>query len=521
MNLLKNINLNKLIAIGLMLFTILAVSSCGSTTDIVDGDTDGDEETIVDGDKESTSDGDTDDAVDGDIDGDTEENIDGDTDGDIDVDATESSPIYTMTGDKQTNGEELGEELKAFLSEISLAKNNSKLEPFVTLPGEAQMQVHPAAAFDNSGIWIVYNNFANEDNGNGAIYLTKIASDGSYLVDPIKVSTLDDTNNIDPALTIGDDTITVVWAGDNSSAQPNNLAIYYRQFDKNGTSKSDNEIKYIPIVDNAEVQANVWIVQVCSLQNNAFAIAGSWADPDINAWRVFVQRFDAEGKTSGNLIPAYKESAYSQTTASIRANSDDTIFVSWVEQPPEEGTPDYVVFTSIAADSETPNPATPIDPTDGTMSGTPIVNIVPDAQETVFVSYYAETSSTNTNIIIQDATNLDNEGNIGTFGKSGKYEYSQNVAPTSTGGAVMWARQTSGFYGDIFFNSFDRDENGIVPASTEMQLNTANAVAYYTPSLIAITANLYFAMWVEPSKNMVNETVYTLKSRFIDRRQER
>jgi hypothetical protein len=359
-------------------------------------------------------------------------------------------------------------------------------------------QIHASVAFDGDALWLAYN--APDDLGTGGfdVFLSRIACNGTRLLDPIPVSTNANSNDVDPTVVLGDDRVYVVWAADNGTGI-DNMDILYRVFDRDGAPIMASNRILETTRDGDPVTGNAMFPTVTALPDGGFAIAGVRGLEETGTFQAFVQRMDASGEPVGAAFDGYFEVGVTQTSPAVAASSDGAMHIAWERS--EAVDEDYVVRGRVAANDTTVAPSPP--PTVG-VGEAASPNLAIGHEGNVYLSYVAPSTG---DLVIEDGADLGDSPPSATFGGLGRLDHSPVVATDVGGGAVAYHRNISGFRNEVIVQAFSYDGAEFV---VDAEVSAAAEAPPYAPAFAAIGDRVYFVAWSEGTS-----PAFYLKGRFI------
>lgn len=214
----------------------------------------------------------------------------------------------------------------------ALARCVSALGPaaFDVAPATDGAQIHADAAFDGEAVWVVWASFA--EDGGGDIFGTRIGCDGTVLVPPLAMNVAFDANDLDPSVAASAGRVLVAWHSDNG-ASPENLDIYLRLFERDGTPVWDAERLFEGVVDGAVNTRNAWMPDLAPFPHGGFGLAGAWGTEGAPAFQVFVQALSSEGEALGDAVNVDLDAEASQIEPELAASPAGELAVLWADAP--------------------------------------------------------------------------------------------------------------------------------------------------------------------------------------------
>ncbi len=214
----------------------------------------------------------------------------------------------------------------------ALARCVAALAPaaFDVAPAAEGTQIHADAAFDGEAVWVVWASFA--EDGGGDIFGTRVGCDGEVLVAPLRLNVAFDANDLDPTVAASAGRVLIAWHSDNG-ASPENLDIYLRLFERDGTPVWDSERLYEGVVVGATNTRNAWMPDLAPLPGGGFALAGAWGTEGAPAFQAFVQALAHDGAALGEAVNVALDAESGQTEPEVAASTDGMLAVTWADAP--------------------------------------------------------------------------------------------------------------------------------------------------------------------------------------------
>ena len=364
---------------------------------------------------------------------------------------------------------------------------------FPLFPDLPDTQIHAVAAFDGEALWLAFDVPRSDGSGAFETWAARLRCDGTFAVAPFRVGTVTRGNEIEPDLAIRDGRVFIAWEVD-TGGDPN-LFIVYRMFQADGTPLMTQDRLLPMTVGGKTFAASAWMPKVAALPSGAFALSGSWADPQAKGFQAFVARVDAEG-TAGDLIPVYGDLEASQVYPAIAADDDGRLFVAWAREVADAD--DRVYFTSFApggAVGDAPVPGSP-----ATASAGAALATAPGAKGQALVAFGA--GGTDSDIVVRAALPADDTSPRAVFGAKNQVDHTPTVVAVDGGGAVAWFRIRAGIRDDVLIQAFAFDGPSLKKVRAETLLNPAetgndHAAGPYQAAMTPVGGGLYFLAWSE------------------------
>lgn len=509
-----------------------------------------------------------------------------DTQADVPADA-----VQDVAGDHgsdvagDTNGSDVVDVNKC----IEKIKDN---EIFQLFPNDNPTQIHPSAAFDGEAIWFAWSAVV-ESTGLFEIRAARMACDGTLLVTPFSVDSINPGNSFEAEIALSGGNMLIAWHVDDSMYDPagsnarvnatyttdviddtstdtnvpadiiedtavpadvpvdtvipadtiadaptdtaivdvvqppnDNMLVRYRTFKIDGTPIMAEALRYLPELDGEEPLVNNWLPKVTGLPDGRFAMSSAWAWPGGKVFQTVIQRFNADGTKSGNLIHPYPAPNMEEMYPDISADGAGNLHLVWVEEgwlvTEQNSIWAQISSATIMADSEVPLEESPVVIFSGEY---PSIKATSDGNVfTVFgglgedIKVYAETAGRT----VVATTNLD---------YNSVDEYSPEVAVGPNGPAVVWYRSrddgggANAFNNDVMIKTLAwNGGNSITTFGDPIVVNTINglvkhsAISVYEPIIVSLGQGNYLVSWTERDYQVIDgtgKTMYKVFGRFM------
>jgi len=358
-------------------------------------------------------------------------------------------------------------------------------------PGGPDTQIHGAAAFDGEGIWIAYNR--PRDDGWFDVYATRIACDGSVLVEPWRLNEDDGANHVDPALAVDGDAVLVAWHRDDGQF-PHNLSTWVRGFDLDG-NPAGAAMELATTWDGEPLQGNVWMPAVAARPGEGLVVAGVRGLPDLDRFQVYLQPVDTTGQPTAETVNPDVDGAASDSAPALAATADGRLALAWTRTP-DDGD-DAVVRLTFEAGSWAPD-GDPAEVAPGEVTGGA-------ALDGPHLGWHRETLGG----YAVHAVSLDG-GDGMELGHGDAFDHTPALAATDDGGAVTWLRVDQGIRNDLFVTRYAEGGDSL-DAGAPAQVETDGPVGPYAPDLVHLTGDVWFAVWAEGES-----PAFRLVGRYLD-----
>ncbi|MBW2461343.1 MAG: hypothetical protein JRH11_06825 [Deltaproteobacteria bacterium] len=343
-------------------------------------------------------------------------------------------------------------------------------------------QIHPAAAWDGEGIWVVYSR--PDDAGLFDTYATRRGCDGAALVEPFSVSSAPAFgNDIDPELAIAGDRMLIAWNTDDGVG-PNNLSVRYRVFGLDGTPVGDDRTLETTHM-GAAVTGNQLGASVAGTPSGGFVIAGGRGGvAGVTAFSAYTQPLTRDGAPDGATLEPMINADASQTATAVDVDTDGTVWVAYTESIVEPAS-EHLMVRSFAA-------AAPEVGVEGLLSSAGASVLAADGA--VWVAFSGLIAS-EINLRLVDATVPLASRTAAVWGDRGRIESAVRLAVAPDGAlAAVWFRNVSGFTNEIYAARFSAGNPPTVAAPMRVDPGTAPA---YQPALTHVEGDYWFMAFAE------------------------
>lgn len=355
-------------------------------------------------------------------------------------------------------------------------------------PAGPDTQIHAAAAYDGTGIWVVYNRPGSDSNFE--VWAVRLACDGTPLVKPFRVNHESGYNDTDPALAVNANVVMFAWQEDNGQS-PNNLSVRYRSFNIDGSPLMAAD-HVLDLTGGLAEGQNSWMVKLAALPDAKFALVSAVGAKGYQGFQVWMQIIDQAGSNVGSgLLPA-PEKGVTQTFPTVASDMVNTIYIAWQRESNDDSTDVGVRMVSIPIIGTVKDPVQAFDPYSGHR------NQAPDYTSTVQGGLpwmaFQTSGQTATHIAVRNGRDFSAASVILDDGPG--MNHTPAVVSVQNGGAIVWYRQLSGIKNEVRFQEFQTDTAGNpIMLGKSVQLNT-NPAAPYQPAIAALPDG-YFVAWSE------------------------
>ncbi|MEE2904337.1 MAG: hypothetical protein VYC39_18555 [Myxococcota bacterium] len=333
---------------------------------------------------------------------------------------------------------------------------------------DSRTQIHASAAFTGSYVWVAYNRPRSDSKFD--VYASAFNCDGSKLFEALKISQSSTRNDIEPQVTVVADRVIVVWQSDNSMG-PNNLDIWYRMFEFDGTPITDEQ-RLEMTRKGVQESGNAWMPAVCAMSDH-FVVSGSWGHSETPQFAVFAQRISLDGKLIGEAMDGALQPQFSQVFSSVGCRDDEGIELAWVNSTTaidEIVTANFVKGSTVAQSSR-------ILATGDNAS----ITLSPNGR---FIAFAHEQNG-ETDVTLLDSEDPQNEISTGSRGRI-------DFGPVISQQGLIHYRNVRGLNNQVVFARFETDPLSL---SDTVTLNSDSAPPY-SPVLIDLPGGM-FAAWSE------------------------
>ena len=357
-------------------------------------------------------------------------------------------------------------------------------------------QFYSSAAFDGNATWVVYNRPESETVDDEAMFVARIACDGTFDVEPLQISeSSSDRRNYHPAIVAHDGRVHVVWVSQPNDANPK--AIKYMWFRADGTPGLIEPADVTPTGQFDPVSETIWELDIAAYSTGATVVASAGGAE----WQAVAQRFGFDGLRVGPAFYPFPNKGVNQTRPTITARPDGELFIAWTRYVPADtvmGTPedpDRTVMVSIPAgateaEQTAPFPAAPL-------SGKNTISRFakdPGPDGELFLAFQVQTDTTAT-IAVRDGSRFDTVTNT-TVGTQGYINFRPSVAASADGGAVAWFRyRASPINNEVVIQGFTSENGGFANLPAVDVPVEAKAIPPNGPGLAQVSGSTYAVTW--------------------------
>lgn len=394
-------------------------------------------------------------------------------------------------------------------------------EPFAAfdLPRTA---IHPATAFDGTGIWYAVNLPAGDGSGNLVPWAARMACDGTMLVAPFLVADVGH-NAVDPAVAVSGDAVLVVWQVDDPDKAPDNMDVWVRAFGVDGQPRSEATLLE-PTSGAAPIPGTLWMPAVAPI-DGGFLVAATLADAQAQRFQTLVARLGPDGAPAPGddgpldaFLPA-REDGIGQVYPAVAVAGDGTPWVAW-DREPDQGDA-RVVFGPLGAWGDAMAPGPMPFPDAQAVSGAAALAVAGGDSSAVLLA--ASVGDDDPAIRLrQVAPGIAGAADLVRDGGR-RADVSPAVAVDAAGyrGLLAWYRLRSGYLADVVVQPFRNFGGVLLARGAESVLNPAgfidkhDAIAPYPLALTAVGAGRFLVSWVERRTGEDAATEYHVMSRFV------
>jgi hypothetical protein len=349
----------------------------------------------------------------------------------------------------------------------------------VIVDPDRRTQIHAHAVADGrGGVWLAYNG-VEEGTSVFDTFLVHITGVGAVDIGPVRVSDEDGVNDIEPVVALLDDRVVVLWQADTTELQPDNLDILFRAFDLEGNPLgASRDIE--PLVDGEPFTRSWWMPAVATFSDGTLALVGARADT--NGFAITVQLLDEDGTPAGPAwtMPRPEGESHVFPTAAVR---DDILHIAWrADTADAEFVRTYALTREGApASAAEPEIAWPDGP-----SNAPA--FIPGAD------WLAMGVAIGGDPSVRISNHIDGGGRAAIVGAPNRVDHTPWVAGTAAGGVLAHYSVVRGIQNDLWWVPFEDTGDALVTADP-IQAPSDGPVAPYTPCIVRVGNNRYFAAW--------------------------
>ena len=372
---------------------------------------------------------------------------------------------------------------------------------FALDPMGAVTQIHPAVAFDGSGIWVAYNKPDGQGEGGFDVFVTRVLCDSSIDIAPLGVHAPSQENEVDPDIAWHESGVYVAWARDQSFVNPvaDNLDIVYAVLESDASVRAAATLLETTRSGGA-VAGNAWQVKVAAHTDGSGAtLAGLRADAVNPGFLVFAQRLSTSGAFEGEAIDGSVNDMAFDDAPAVYVDAAGNTLLSWVRTLGVDGD-EVPVQVEISAGQSMPSAAPEmIFPSQTGSGGTSVVRV----GERTLWAFGNEAGG----VMVGDGDVMVEVGNSNFF------EFSPGlVAAGDDQAAVLYYRQRQGFAADIVVQRVDL-ENGQLAVDPEIFVTVPGTTPAgpYGPAIAHVHDGVFFVAFAEG-----NSPDFYLKGRFIN-----
>ena len=181
-------------------------------------------------------------------------------------------------------------------------------------------QIHPDATWDGEAFWITWN-IAN-DEGKFETWAGRFSCSLTPLIPPFAIEQSQGMNDLDPSIAVHGDVVIVIWNRDNSFADgatynlSTRIAAFHADTGEPIYAPRTLEVSQSDVETPAEALAtppsevaegNRWMSDIEARPEGGFVLTGSWGDPSVESFRVYLVHLDAQGEVQGSAWLADSE----------------------------------------------------------------------------------------------------------------------------------------------------------------------------------------------------------------------
>ena len=356
---------------------------------------------------------------------------------------------------------------------------------------DARTEIHAAAAFDGSGVWLVYNR--PDEGGDFDVYATRLDCRGDVDIEPFLVQS-DPAfgNDVDPEVAVSGGRVLIAWVADDGTGE-NNLSVRYRVLSTSGEPITEDR-RLATTHEGVDTPLNHLGVQITVHPDGRFLLAGSRGIPAVPAFSAYAQYVSRDGDPVGATLEPEIDAEAGQLGVTAAITDSGAVWMAW-EREPAEGASEVRV-RSFAQD------APQLAALGLESSGQP--QLLADG-ETVWAVFTGEQSG-ELDLYLTDVSRPLSSRASTVIGEAGRLEHSGRLARDGDGHyALVFFRQISGFTNELQAASWSAANPPTVGETR--RLDTMGAPSY-APPLTHVGDDVWFAGFSEganPNFRVVGE----------------
>src|SRR5690554_1999827 len=393
-------------------------------------------------------------------------------------------------------------------------------QTFAVAPGSSNPQYQVRAAFDGTGIWVVYTEAADEESANDNyahhIFATRISCSGEQRATPIQLNLAPIyLKNPAPTVEIKDGTVYFAWST-KSSQGGQATDIMMRTYNVDGEAMMLAPQK---VVFNIDQRIGEWRdVSIVALSATRAVIAATGGNT--SGSQIFMQVITQQGESISPAVLANSalDNLQKLPVAAIAASGD--IWVGWQQLVVDGATnnPWFTHYRSFASD--TLSPLTDVTRVGKQTTSSPMLARSDFSAQNAASeqTYFVLTSRYETGPVVY-LGNATHAIGLSMISAGTGMNESPSVAAAEDGGVVAWHFSTEeggSFQAEIYTQTFSDNRDMI-------ELNAPRSIATFSslnrnqrllggPSIVHVGGDNYFVVWHENPDSMVS----TLRGRFIE-----
>lgn len=350
-------------------------------------------------------------------------------------------------------------------------------------PEGPDTQIHPSVSFDGESIWAVYN--LPDEHSLFDVWGTRLNCNGEHSMDPTRLNVISEYNEVDPEVTCANGRAYVVWGADNGSGV-NNMDIYYRTFELDGTPIMAEELSLETTRDGTPIHGNLMFPTVTAGENDSFWIAGIRGLEETGTFHFFLQKVLYDGELSGEALQPVTEPGVTHTYPSLASSAEGHVFMAWNRfGESEEDEIYHTIFLSGASEPE--EPVLAIEGREAQLSAY-WAGEINGVQRAVLA-----VSGTSGDILLTDGMVLDPSEGFMLVGDDWETDHSPSIAGGGSGGVVAFYRNISGLRNEVYIQPFTFSGENIV--IEQERLISQGPAAPYGTALTYLGDGFYFLAW--------------------------
>lgn len=357
-------------------------------------------------------------------------------------------------------------------------------------------QFYSTAAFDGSGVWVVYTAPTGEESSNEGIHAIRVGCDGSIASGPLVLSESDDARNYMPVVDSYGGRTAVVWVHQPNSGNAKSTKLQF--LNQSGDALFDAPADITPQVGGEFISETAWSPSI-ALGDDFLWHASEVLGPET---QVVVQRVNFDGSVESVFFAA-EEKDVNQRYPSIGLSRNGGAVVSWTREGAEGAEKTYFSRIPVGASmGAAAQPALAIG------ESNPLSQLAPRAnpQGANFLAFQSTTNNSS-QILVRNVSDQAT-GVYATFGATNFINFRPSIRAFEGGGVVAWYRYTtSPQRNSLALQSFEWNDGQFVGGPEVVVFSEFVAIPPYGPGLTVISEDIVFVSWSQGDSG-ANARVY-------------